>query len=517
MDKWNNPMPIKVLLNSRIAEDLCPDSTCGSINDIRCTLEAAMFEYFDLTGGELHFVYVGETNASPGTVIADHIHIFANPGPGSTLAVAAWDDTRTWGKIRICNTNAGGPIVWDTFHPSSDKRSLHSVLLHELGHVIGMEHAEQNPSGPPYPTSIMHAGVSSLVSEHLQGPDISFVSNTYGVRSNRVVPVWTPDGVTWADGGGGPWPAPIRTYGRLAATNSLSSGNDVYLAWNRGNIYVSRYTPSSWTLRSVIFLDSGVPSPIYHPGIASKGNEVLLAYLGNRNPISGLQDVVIVRSYDGGLTWDNPVVVSTSPTANAGVSASYDPVSDSFVVVWRGSIGTQRNSILYNAVDRSPTVWKLEHPVSGTDIKAADTPSIACGPANGVGEDNILLAWADAFHWQRPIRWSQGRMGASGELEFQAARTHGFVSVGSASVAYWGVGDYPWILALNQGGNTTFTWRKRATHAQSFVDERSIGYPRKVGLPTAASRRRSERDGRGYVFRLQQQDATQRMIEKVEE
>jgi hypothetical protein len=190
---------------------------------------------------------------------------------------------------------------------------------------------------------------------------------------------------------------------------------------------------------------------------------------------------------------------ATTKTANAGVTATYDPESDRYIVMWRGSSGAERNSILYSVPDLSPNPWKLTNATGSGDIKAADTPSIACGPKAVVGDYNCLVAWVDAFHWQRPVRWTQARVTAAGQLEMLGIKTHGYVTVGSPSVAYWSDGEFPWIIAVYQGGTTTYTWRKKGSHDEKFQDERGFSFLPKVSLPAAASRLSSTGE-QAYVF-----------------
>lgn len=495
---WSGTQPIKVVLNTGIDDQLCTAASCPSFTDIQLTLLAALSEYYHATGSRLRFRYVGETSVAPGTVIEDHIHVFANPCSGGVLAVAAWGGG-TWGKIRMCESNGSGDVNWNTFDRQPGGFSFHAVMLHELGHVIGLGHIFDCTT--PALASIMSNYPPA--SDHLNGPDISFVNQQYGIRFNRDRPLWTHDGVSWLAGGatiGG-----IVANGRLAATNSRTSGNDVFVVWpdvhfgpNWGNFHITRYTPTSWQTLLNFFVPP--PRPIYHPGVASTGNRVLLAWLGNRDEVTGRQNV-IGSTFDAGV----PAFVSTqtitdsiSRTTNAGVSATFDPASNAFIAVWRSSAGSLRNGITYSVVGQSPSPMLLQDPRNGMAIKASDTPSIACGRVEIVGADNCLIAWIDAFHWQRPVRWAQGRV-VSGQLVLSATRTHPYVTVGSASVAYWADSRFPWLIALNQGGTTTYTWRKPAPATASFQDERSIAARNYVTLPAAGSRLRGA-EGRGYVF-----------------
>lgn len=515
-DEWDE-MPIPVYLNENIADDLCPNSTCGSFNDIERTVIAVLDEYYHMTGGELRFRYAGETTEPPYAIIDGAIHIYASAGDcGGPLAVAApgYDDDdvdKLGGKIRICRSNAGSSINWDTFHPGAGKVSFHSVLLHELGHLIGMDHIEVCSSGTPQ-ASIMRMSYSSFVSEHLQRPDMKAVHLKWGTRETIGRPKWTFNGTSWADGGGLPPIHSNRVLGRFAATNTRTAGNNVYVAWadwTLAALWFSRYTPADWSVLTGFFEPT-----IYHPGVASKStSEVFLTWLGNRDSISGKQDVLARRSSDGGYSFDTEEKVSdaTTKTANAGVTATYDPESDRYIVIWRGSSGAERNSIIYRVVD-SPNPWKLAtRAVGGEDIKAAGTPCIACGPKAVVGEYNCLVAWVDAFHWQRPVRWTQARVTEDGKLDMLGIKTHGYVTVGSPSVAYWSDSHFPWLITLYQGGATTYTWIKEASHGENFKHQKGFTFQPKVSLPTAGSRLR-ETAGRGYVFTTDEGDtATSRL------
>lgn len=491
-DEWDS-MPIPVYLNSQLDEDICPSSTCSGMNDIRRTVEAALDEFYHKTGGKLRFVYAGETSEPRHAIIDGAIHVFSNDCNGGTLAIAAFgsDGGDYGGKIRMCRTNGGGnSIAWDSFDRIG-ARSFYGVFLHEVGHLVGMDHIEAC-AGTTVERSIMHASVNSTVSSHLQRPDIRHVHLEWGTRETIGRPKWTSRATSWSDGGGTPPFHSNRVLGRFAATNTATSGNNVYVAWadwTMAVLWVSRYTPANWDIQSGFF-----EAVNYHPGIASSGDNVLLTWLGNRDRATGLQDILSKESSDGGLTFGPDVLVSdpNTRTANAGTSATFDPESGAFISLWRGT-GSDENEILYRVLDGANPPWKI----AGT--LAADTPSMACGPSALVGDFNCLIAWTEANHWQRPTRWTQARVMANGQLELQPIKTHGYVTFGAPSVAYTGYRLYPWIIALTQGGSSTYTWRKRAPHANNFEDERSFSFRPKVTVPAAGSRLRNG-DGRGYVF-----------------
>ncbi len=403
-DEWDE-MPIPVFLNTQIDEDICPNSSCSSFNDIRRSLEAALDEYHHISGGDIWFRYAGETREAPQAIIDGAIHVFSNNCTGSDLAVAApgADGGAFGGKIRICIGNDSGPINWQSFDPSGGP-SFHAVMLHEVGHLLGMDHIEQCTSSFAQ-RSIMHEIANDVVSQHLQRTDLEFVHTAWGTRTTIGRPKWTTDALDWNDGGGLP---PIlhseRVLGRFASSNTATSGNNLFVAWSDWTmavLWLSRYTPTSWTIQSGFF-----ESVSYHPGIASSGDEVLLAWLANREPMTGLQDVMIRVSANQGITLGPETVISNSSTrtANAGVTATFDSESGQYVVIWRGS-GSNRNEILYKVVGSASGPWKLVLPGTGpvgfsSGLKASDTPSMACGPSSLVGEFNCLIAWSDAMNWQ---------------------------------------------------------------------------------------------------------------------
>ncbi|MSP61307.1 MAG: hypothetical protein EXR72_13370 [Myxococcales bacterium] len=218
-------------------------------------------------------------------------------------------------------------------------------------------------------------------------------------------------------------------------------------------------------------------------------------FLGGYDAQSGTQTVYeSASSSSGGTSWSAPVALSDatsqSHTTSDGVSSTFDPVSQKYLVTWRGGYTTgggasHVHEIFYKAGASAP---QRLLDANGNPYLASHTPSVACGPSAVVGTQNCLFAWVDGSSWYRQVRWFQASVSASGVLVGSSVKTHNYISTGSASVAYWSTGSYPWMIALNQGGTTSYTWRKAASSASAFVDQRSFSDSPKATTPALGSR-----------------------------
>ena len=116
---------------------------------------------------------------------------------------------------------------------------------------------------------------------------------------------------------------------------------------------------------------------------------------------------------------------------------------------------------------------------------------MACGAREETDPFNCLLAW-QSDTWTGSIDWTQcrvvvGEIGA--RLDCRPTKHYPFVSVSSASVTFAGTqADFPWQLALSQGGSGIYTWRKAAGPDAEWLDERSLFFRPEAGIPAVGSR-----------------------------
>lgn len=488
---WAQPIP--VYLNENMAADICSVTNCSSISQIEATVRTVLTEYFDASGGTIRFDYRGTTATPAGQNVPGAIHLYSLDCDGSTLgiAVANGDASTPYGRVRICRSNAGGVIDWNTYLNGSGY-SFQAVLAHELGHTIGMGHLEDCNPAPAPNNSVMTQYYYQGGSPHLQRTDLDFLRDVYGPAPATTISRRTSaDGLVWTEQ---PNSVPVsfaNVRGRLAASNTAGAGSDLLVGYLTDDgaasiVRVRKHNGTSWSS-----VASFVTVATYAPGVAKASNsELYVTYQYIDDLDQHTQRVYAKKTLDGGATWGPQIELSTpeTRTRNAGVATTYDRASDRFVTMWLGS-GADDGAILYR-VEGSAAPYVLVDQ-TGVPVRASDTPSFACGDAAVTGADNCLLAWANAESWSRTVRWSQFYVSGDQLVFPGTTKTHGYVTAGSPTVAYAtgtaAATSYVWHLALSQGGTTMYTWRKVGPSAVGFVDQRSFSESPKPSLPIAGA------------------------------
>jgi len=489
-DFWNASVPIPVVLNANIAADLCPGATCGSFANIGRTANPPLSEGYQGSGGRLRFAYQGATTAAAGDTVSGKIHIYAMPCSGGTLGVTVQNGSGSppFARIRMCQSAAG---TWNSFLPEPGRISFQAVLLHELGHAINLDHSE-DCHAVGMDNSIMTAYYQEGGSANLQYPELDFINDHYGPRSETVSRRSSSDALTWTELTNSAPASFAAVRGRLAATNTSAGGTDVVVGYLTDDgaapiVRIRRLTSAGvWsTLRDLVTVST------YPPGVAKRSNSIIyVTYQYIDSLFDHRQRVYATKTLDGGATWsaNTELTTSTTRTRNAGVASAYDPGTTQFITVWRAS----DNTINYR-IEGGSGPYTLTNPATGVALKSSDTPSIACGSVSVVGAENCLIMWTNPSSWSRTSLWTQGHLSGD-QLVIPAAnvvRTHGFSTVGAPRVAY----NYsaaapttlPWHVVLNQGGQTSYTWRKGGSYASTWSDQRSFSESPKPGLPAAAA------------------------------
>ena len=488
---WSSGIPMHVLLNVTLTTDLChTGSTCSSFNDIRFTSEAAINKWYMDTGSTFRIYYEGSTTANRGDVISGKTHVYANSCTGSPLALAAWDNFRTWGKIRICTSNdSDGTINWHSaeYDQGSPNYSFHNVLALEMGHIVGEKHTQDCTGSPK--------GINSAYYDrdlsHLFKCDQDFLQGVFGGRTTVAHARYTTDGITWTDG----LTAPTNVrYAMVpfSASNSRSGLKTFvsYVDKQTRSIYFSKYDGAAWTEISTLPFGA---TP-YLPGTASASDlDARVDICTGYNASTGMENVDSWSTANGGSSWSIGVLsddTSKSKTTNAGVSTTYDPNSAQYISTWLGAYNdgtsiTRTNEIFYKAGSH-PVQRLLDG--SGNAYIAGEIPSVACGPTSVAGTENCLFAFVDGNNWQRTVKWFQAYVNTSGVFVASSVKSHGFIAIGPATVTYWGNPTYPWLIALGQDGTTTYTWRKQPASSFNFQDQRSFSDSIKALPPGTGSR-----------------------------
>jgi hypothetical protein len=501
----NAPITIPVYLNVQMGNMCYPtgNAFCDGFNDVEPTVRVAIDEFNDTAGAKIRFSYAGSTSLPPGTPIADAVHISPVAGLGS-IGLSQSSDTNLDGKADQCRVYINSDLEWlamDGIGPDGDlHHGLHGVVIHELGHCLGFAHTNEAPPSGCGQTvqSVMEQG--TYEKSHLFADDILGLQSVYGLRSDsgRVrrsdnVNSWTtasiPASMTAA-----------RTRYSITQYRWENSYVSVTTDATTDRIKFAKYsTAAGWTYVGLL---PSTTKTEYHTGIAAGGlnsaPDILIGYTGNYQASTGLQDVLYTRSTNFGTTWQTPVVISNTKTYNPGVAVAYDPVTQTFIFLWRLGNGSNREVITQGVVRRAD--WTVDRDIiewpEGTSLRSADTPGIACGQPWLAGTENCLLAWTTT-QWDHFFYWVQGHVecipGIFPEVDcefvFDPDLVMAFPSVvyGQPSVAFTGYDPWPWLITFHQGTAGAFTLRKGTTGDWGNLQTHSaLGY---VVSPTAGSRK----------------------------
>jgi hypothetical protein len=496
---WVDVTPIRWKLNVDFWTDqpeqpppgnFCTQNGCDA-TQLRRAFEDVFAEIHNASGGNVRFLYAGTTSAEPGTPDPGFLVIYPDTKCpiGDALADATtgpFGNPTTWGLIRICSNWMSSPfgINWNPWS-RTDGFSLHLTALHETLHILGMGHPET--CGATDASIMRDAPHVNAPSQHMTNADIAFLHSRYPDRPATAMGRHSDDALSWIASGTPPSTVAYQA-SRFAATNN-STAESVFVAWMERTtafgdvplLRVSRRNPGWTNLWGV----SSTSFARYHPAIAASDyDSIRVAYGSSYTPTTGEYHLLYYHSNDGGSTWPTSGSITTSKTEMPGVAGTWNAgvgIQGGYVWMWRINGDAQNNGrIAYKIGSNSP--------VTNWDVEASDTPSIACGPANIGNGYNCVVAIASTTEWGHRALWTQCSASGAQLICFPFVPLNAY-TVGTPSVAYSGYGTaYPWHISVNQGGYTTYTWRKGESPAASWQDQVSFVEGNKSILPASGSR-----------------------------
>ena len=505
---WEDSLqPIRVRIDIQMTENPGPGLDCSggcSMDAISWAIRANLDEFYDNSGADLRFEFDGTIDSDGRTYTQGELVVHARENcPGGRRAWANWRDSFDHTKeppepgtdgrtdeayVAFCTNGLNwGPWM------DGQTEGFTNLFIHEVMHTLDFLHPHDDSPGceDGTPTVLSYSGIQS---SHLYKDDIDGLQLIYGLRLDRIArSVFSLDQLDWIVG---PTEDITSTtaLGRLNACDNLPSAStfvgytlDSHLARVPR---VSIATPAEWQDKAVLSLTEKTHYPV---GIGCASSENMrLFYLGDypADPSSGRQRIKYFETDDGWNSVDGPFVFDEAlegfsrGTNTSGLDATFDPSSGKYVVVWRTS-GSQITSKVEGA---TPSFY------TGPDqngLLASDTPSVACGDRETLGEWNCIIAWSDT-DWYRTLRWAPAKVVTTPifggqRLELGEIRSQGYIVVGGPSVAIVNALDFPWQIAFHQGGYTTYVFRKSADPSALWQDERGFSFPQKVVAPGLGS------------------------------
>jgi hypothetical protein len=492
---WSSGIPMPVLINETIDEEICPGTTCTNVSQISWTMRAFFNDLYVNSGSDFRIEYQGTTTADRGDVIPGKVHIFAEPCLGTAHATAAFDASRSFGLIRLCTshlTSGGGyeiiewrPGAFD--YEGGSKHPLLVALAAELGHIIGMKHAEDCPEERrSFMTSAFHED-----QWHIFSCDQDFLQDHFGYRWLAANTFSSVDGLSWTTGVAGPSESRFSMTHFSAANNLRDSVSFITFAdqLSRKISVTTLGATSGWSAVAVLDEHTSYPVAVSMNNATNARIHALMDY----DDSTGMQIAKGMSTTDGGLNWSSPAAISDSGTlshtTSNGIASTFDPATFQYVVTWVGGfVGdglTSRTGEIFYKIGDNPVQRLL---AGNQPYHAAETPAVACAPVNAVGAQNCLFAFADGDLWGHPVKWFQASVGSGGVfINVSPVQTHNYACIGPPSVAYYGSSTHPWLIALSQDGAAVFTWRKQGSASFGFVDERHINESPKALPPSLGS------------------------------
>jgi hypothetical protein len=412
------------------------------------------------------------------------------------------------GLIYFCTRNEDADsIIWLPWYENTASNPLSRfipTLQHELLHVLGLLHPNDRKAGCD--TTVDVDAQFTTVMRDFSGPsrlsreDIRFLNDHFGLRTSNARQQMSGSGSAWSPSAVTPPSQLASTMGRPAATNNLS-GTNLYIALraaSENSLYVSRVSPElAWSYLS------SVPSANapYLPALSYSSNRnLVLAYQWHATGAGNSAARLAIRaSSNGGSSWTSESRYSQAFSQDGGLSSTYDPASGQWLFVMTGTnpVGRGRR-IRFFTLNPGDVAEHLPD-----DWTTGDVPSISCAPGTEVNY-NCLLTWQDDT-WRPGVSYSFCRViraSPTGDIRLDCLpkRHHGYYSVGSAPVSYAGAQFvYPWQIALSQGGQTLYTWRRDSNDDSSWVTQVPISYAPQSVLPALGAQLRAGVNRRSIV------------------
>lgn len=367
--------------------------------------------------------------------------------------------------------------------PGTRSDLLTSMLHHELGHAIGLDHPGAcTSSSDPACTSAIGwcATMGCPWGGDLECPDyylddIRGAKSLYGnYAATTVAQRESGDGLTWSSL---PVPSVVQQMQWGAAASNHTS-NDMYLV---SPDPTQRVSALAWDWPSLAWTSLSRASSFYHVGAvgAARDPTQRWAFFSGGESQSWIDDVQghSRRTDTGSAT---PYLQWTNSNRRQGVDGTWDPKSNRRVQAYLNN----NHEIVLQTVDAGGSTWgtPVTLQLGGQPVVSFAAPSITCGPSD-IGR-NCMLMWVEAQPAStHSARWAQFNVTGQSSFSFGSMVDTGYTMLERPQVAFAGTNaSGSFVMAFSTvavGGTqrTVITMRKGTQEYHHFGGNRTHSVP----------------------------------------
>lgn len=394
---------------------------------------------------------------------------------GSTCG--AWMSGSAGGGVMIHLENSSGCGArfdqWITPGVRSDL--LSSMLHHELGHAIGLDHPGVCGGGATDPACSAGVGWCATMGcpwgGDLECPDY-YLDDILGAKS--LYGHYQADGATHRESSNGSSWYSLGTSSAVhqmqwGAALSDHPGNDMFLATPDAT---QRVDALAWDWPSISWTTMSDSSPFIHVGSVGAGrdNTYRWAFFSGAESQSWIDDIqghsrrTGTGSPSSYLQWSNS-------NRRQGVDGTWDPKSGRRVQAYLNN----NHQIVLQTVDSTGSTWGTPITLSlgGQPVVSFAAPSITCGPSDIAR--NCMLMWVEAQpNNMHSARYAQFNITGSSSWSFGNTVDTGYVMYERPQVSFAGTnasGNFVMAFStISVGGSeqTVITMRKGTAEYQYF-------------------------------------------------